>query len=77
MSNERSIKVKSKILLGMIGMSVLLMMLSQPALAYVYPDPPKHNTPGFYFSPWIVVVAVAVTVAIIGLVYVIRSRRAK
>lgn len=69
--------MKSRILLGMVGMSVLLTMLSQPTLAYVYPDPPRHNTSGLYFSPWIVVVAVAVTVTIIGVVYVIRSRRAK
>ena len=75
--NERRVKVKPKILASVAMTFVLLMALSQTASAYVYPDPPKRENPGaLHFSPWMIAVAVAVTVAVGGVAYLVRSRKA-
>lgn len=68
--------MKSKILLGIAVMSVLLVALSQPALAYTY-EKKETTTAGFQFSPWIIAVIVVVAIAIIGVTRLIRSRISK
>lgn len=70
--------MKIKTLLSTAVISLLLVTLSQPALAYVYPDPHRENTTsGFQFSPWMIAVVVVGVVAIMGVVYVVRSRMNK
>lgn len=70
--------MKSKILAGVAIMFILLMLLGQTASAYTYPDPPKRDNPGaLNISPWVIAVVVAVPVATGGLIYIVRSRKAK
>jgi len=70
--------MRSKILAGVAAMLFLLMTLGQTASGYSYPDPPKRENPGALdFSPWMIAVAVATPIAVGGIVYLVRSRRAK
>jgi len=57
-------------------MYVLLVTLSQPALAYTY-EKKELTTPGFQFSPWMIAVIVVAAVAFTGVTWVIRFRRNK
>ena len=68
--------MKSKILLGIVVMSVLLVTLSQPALAYTY-EKKELPTSGFQFSPWMIAVIVVAAVAFIGVTWIMRSRMNK
>ena len=75
---ERRVRMKSKILLSTAVTIGYLIMVSQPVLAWSYPDPPKRDT-GTQFPSWAVALIVlsAVCIAIGAALYIIRSRRPK
>ncbi len=69
--------MKSKILLGLAVMFVLMLTLSQQALAYTYPDPPKRQNPGALSSTDFILIGICVGIPLVITVVVFLIRRHK
>jgi uncharacterized membrane protein len=63
-NGERRVKMKSKILAGLVIMLVLLVTIAQPALAYTYPDSPETDDSGGG-GTWALPAAVSIPVMIV------------